>query len=54
LHIVYNLVTALFGGEIALQSRPGGGTTFRLTLPLVAPYDTDADAANTQTDRRYG
>jgi signal transduction histidine kinase len=54
LHIVYNLVTARFGGEIALHSRPGGGTTFRLTLPLVAPYDTDADAANTQTDRKYG
>lgn len=52
LHIVYNLVTARFGGEIALQSRPGGGTTFRLTLPLVAPHDIDAGAAN--ADRRYG
>jgi signal transduction histidine kinase len=53
LHIVYNLVTARLGGEIALQSRPNGGTTFRITVPLVAPNE-DGSAVNRQTDRRYG
>jgi Na+/proline symporter/signal transduction histidine kinase len=35
LHIVYNLVTALLGGQISVQSAPGG-TTFIIDLPLMA------------------
>jgi signal transduction histidine kinase len=37
LHIVYNIVTRRLGGRIALSSAPNRGTTFRITLPLVAP-----------------
>jgi len=38
LHIVHNLVTGLLGGQIAVSSsQEGGGTTFNLTLPLIAP-----------------
>jgi signal transduction histidine kinase len=39
LHIVYNLVTRKLGGRITLSSRLGGGTTFRINLPRVAPHD---------------
>ncbi|WP_434517031.1 sensor histidine kinase [Dechloromonas sp. ARDL1] len=37
LYIVFNLVTAVLGGEIRMESEPGRGTTFHLRLPLVAP-----------------
>lgn len=36
LHIVYNIVTALMGGKIHVDSLPGEGTRFELDLPLVA------------------
>jgi signal transduction histidine kinase len=36
LHIVQNIVTRQLGGRIAITSRPGAGTTFRITLPLIA------------------
>lgn len=36
LYIVYNLVTAVLGGQIQLTSPPHGGVEFVLTLPLVA------------------
>lgn len=39
LHIVYNLVTQRLGGRIVLASEPGRGTSFRMTLPLVAPSE---------------
>lgn len=39
LHIVYNIVHHRLGGRIALESVEGGGTTFRLVLPLTAPLD---------------
>jgi len=39
LHIVYNIVTRRLGGRITLLSHQGLGTTFRITLPLVAPRE---------------
>lgn len=39
LHIVYNLVTQQLGGRLALSSRPGQGTMFRITLPRSAPRE---------------
>jgi signal transduction histidine kinase len=36
LHIVYTLVTQQFGGRIALDSRLGQGTTFRIIMPTTA------------------
>ena len=37
LHIVYNLVTQTLGGRLALESKPGRGSTFRITIPRSAP-----------------
>ncbi|MFZ6769839.1 PAS domain S-box protein [Undibacterium sp. Di26W] len=37
MNIVYNLVTGVLGGEIQLHSQLDEGTTFIMTLPLVAP-----------------
>ena len=37
LHISYNIVTSLLGGEIKVDSIEGQGTTFVIDLPLVAP-----------------
>ncbi|MDQ2083306.1 ATP-binding protein [Xanthobacteraceae bacterium Astr-EGSB] len=44
LHIVYNLVTQQLGGRLALSSRPGQGTMFRITLPRSAPREPAAPA----------
>ncbi len=35
--ISYNIVTALFGGEISVDSVPGQGTRFTIRIPLEAP-----------------
>jgi signal transduction histidine kinase len=45
LHIVYNLITRKLGGRIVLSSRPGEGTTFRISLPRVAPAEAGEPAA---------
>jgi len=40
LHIVYNIVSGILGGDIRVDSRCGEGCTFTVTLPLVAPERT--------------
>ena len=45
LHIVYNLITRRLGGRVRLESVPDRGTTFRITLPLIAPKDEFTDAS---------
>jgi signal transduction histidine kinase len=42
LHIVYNIVTHRLGGRIALETAPGRGCRFRMTLPTAAPDDEAA------------
>lgn len=37
LNIVYNIVTGILGGKIRVESAPGQGCAFTLTLPLEAP-----------------
>jgi len=46
LYIVYSLVTGVLGGQIEVESDPGGrGTTFNLTLPRRAPERQPDDRA---------
>ncbi|MDX1676480.1 GAF domain-containing sensor histidine kinase [Arsukibacterium sp.] len=40
LAIVYNLVANTLGGAISIDSTPGHGSSFRLTLPIVCPEVT--------------
>ena len=42
LHIVYNLVTGVLGGDIAVYSEPGRGARFVIAAPLVAPMSADS------------
>lgn len=44
LHIVHNIVTGILGGQIALESEPDQGTTFRLDFPRTAPREADTQA----------
>jgi signal transduction histidine kinase len=41
LHITHNIVTGILAGKIKVTSEPGRGTTFILTLPLVAGNFTE-------------
>jgi signal transduction histidine kinase len=45
LHIIYNLVTQTLGGHLTMESAPGRGTSFRITIPRRAR--TNAAAAAT-------
>jgi PAS domain S-box-containing protein len=37
MNIVYNIVTGVMGGRIAIDSAPGDGTTVRMTIPVASP-----------------
>jgi len=43
LNIVYNLVSGLLGGQIQVDSSPGEGCEFLITLPLQAPWIEESD-----------
>ncbi|MDX9706586.1 MAG: PAS-domain containing protein [Azospira sp.] len=51
LSIVLNLVRNLLGGEIAVDSQPGQGCRFIITLPTVAPAQIDGEPAVHPEDR---
>jgi signal transduction histidine kinase len=46
LHIVYNLITQKLGGRLTLESKPGHGTTFRMTLPRLADSKSSQSIAS--------
>ena len=53
LHIVYNIVTHRLGGRIALETAPGRGCRFRMTLPAIAPED-EAEPERGRTKENEG
>jgi PAS domain S-box-containing protein len=53
LHIVYNIVTHRLGGRIALETAPGRGCRFRMTLPANAPED-EAESGRGRTKETEG
>lgn len=48
LHIIYNLVTGLLGGDIKIASEPGEGVRVTMHFPAIAPPKHDSRAANDQ------
>ncbi len=44
LHIVYNLVTRVLGGRVAVSSQPESGTRFEFVLPIKAPESGGREA----------
>jgi signal transduction histidine kinase len=54
LHIVYNLVTQQLDGRMTLDSRPGRGTSMRITLPRAALKRTAPGANLEGTHARQG
>ena len=46
LHIVSELVAGM-NGRIEVQSTPGSGSTFTVTLPFAQPQDLDTDRPTT-------
>jgi signal transduction histidine kinase len=45
LNIVYGIVTHVLGGSIEVDSTPGKGARFALTIPLKAPEQADGSCA---------
>ena len=43
--VVQSVVRNMFGGSIAVDSRPGGGTTVTVTLPVPPQRSVDARRA---------
>lgn len=46
LHIVFNAVVRVLGGQVSLRSAPGQGSSFELRIPRVAPSTDTAPAAD--------
>lgn len=44
MHIVHNIVTQVFGGQISIDSSPGQGTSIHLDLPLQSPAEQKESA----------
>lgn len=53
LHIAHNLVTGLLGGTITVQSQPGQGASFLVTIPLHTPERTPT-AVNSEKTKPSG
>ncbi len=50
LHIVYNLATRILGGRVEVDSAPGRGSSFVLTLPCTAPAGATENALRPEAD----
>ncbi len=49
LYIIYNLITAVLGGDVKLTSEEGHGVKFVIKLPTIAPLSkTEKEASNEQ------
>ena len=53
LHIAHNLVTGLLGGTITVQSQPGQGASFLVTIPIHTPERTPT-AVNSEKTKPSG